>query len=254
MLLYLYGPDTYRRQKTLEQSILAKYREKHTDIALAEFDVADEGALSKLAEFTASQSLFASAKLGVIYNPNELPDELAKFLKTVVENKSVTLVVVADKKLPKAFDFLLKEPTKSWEFEKLTGTPLVSYIAKEAKERGLTPTKAVVDELVFAYGDNLWAIVGELEKMALGGAPELTAPLPNFFGLISAVKAPGPASRRLKALFYLVERHEPAMVFNMIASQVSGSLKVKMADYDIAIKSGKLEYPEALLDFVLATE
>jgi len=40
------------------------------------------------------------------------------------------------------------------------------------------------------------------------------------------------------------------MIFNILASQVGGAMKNKMADLDPAIKQGKIGYEEALLSIV----
>ena len=74
--------------------------------------------------------------------------------------------------------------------------------------------------------------------------------VPEFFPLVQMLKS-GETRSRLKALWYLLETSEPAVVFNMLASLTSGSGKIKMADYDAAIKSGKLDYEEVLLDAIL---
>ena len=46
---------------------------------------------------------------------------------------------------------------------------------------------------------------------------------------------------------------DPAMIFNISAASpyLTKEQKVKMADYDVAIKSGKLEYNEVLLSMML---
>ncbi|TSC96136.1 MAG: hypothetical protein Athens101426_490 [Parcubacteria group bacterium Athens1014_26] len=61
-------------------------------------------------------------------------------------------------------------------------------------------------------------------------------------------------AERLAALEEFLSRsQEPAMIFNMIAVSPYGSpaWKQKMADYDVAIKSGKLEYEEVLTNMTI---
>ena len=45
---------------------------------------------------------------------------------------------------------------------------------------------------------------------------------------------------------------EATYIFNSLAYIAKGKDIVRMADYDVAVKSGNLEYEEALLDFVLS--
>ena len=56
---------------------------------------------------------------------------------------------------------------------------------------------------------------------------------------------------RLSAMTKLLEREDAAKLFNVLASQVDVQDKNLMADYDVAIKSGRLEYEEVLTEFVL---
>ena len=48
----------------------------------------------------------------------------------------------------------------------------------------------------------------------------------------------------------LAEKGDGAKIFNVLAYQKKEHI-VQFADYDVAIKSGKIDYEEALLDFVL---
>ena len=64
-------------------------------------------------------------------------------------------------------------------------------------------------------------------------------------------KGLGDLRGRLTALERMFAENEPpAKVFNIIAYQLPGRLE-EMAAYDLAVKSGKMDYEEALLDLVL---
>jgi hypothetical protein len=49
----------------------------------------------------------------------------------------------------------------------------------------------------------------------------------------------------------LLENEDAAKVFNMAGGWAKGGNKIRMADYDVAVKSGKLEFADALADYVL---
>jgi len=53
----------------------------------------------------------------------------------------------------------------------------------------------------------------------------------------------------LEQLF--LQKEEPARLFNSLVYQVRGNDILRLADYDVSVKSGGLEYEEALLDFVI---
>ncbi len=56
----------------------------------------------------------------------------------------------------------------------------------------------------------------------------------------------------LEELFFA--REEPAKIFNILASRnyLSPEMLKKLADYDVAVKSGKMDYDEVLVDLALS--
>jgi hypothetical protein len=254
MILYLYGPENYRRQKTLKEKIISPYLEKYPNGVVANFDLADEAALESLKDFTKNQSLFSSVKLGMILNPEEAePKELKKILLELLEDKKTTVVVVAEKKLAKTFDFLLKDPVKFWEFDKLIGEKFLAFIKNEAQARGLNLNNNQIRDLALVYAGDSWALINELEKISLGFNLEKKEKAPEFFDLIKQMHSQAGISTKVRALFYLLENNDPALVFNMVSAFSGYGKKSLFADYDLAVKSGKLEYGEVLLDFAITT-
>ena len=76
----------------------------------------------------------------------------------------------------------------------------------------------------------------------------------NSFPLINALGYEGDLGQRLITLERLFQmREEPVKIFNILASRTYLSFEdlQKMADYDIMVKSGKMEYEEVLLDLIL---
>lgn len=254
MLMYLYGSDAYTRTAALRTKIIAPYLAKYPDASVVRFYLDEEGVFSRLQEFSGTGSLFAKVKLAVLYNSEELDEKLEKefilFLKSLLEDASTTVVVVAQKKLPKAFDFLLKEPVKTYEFEPLEGAKFAALLKHEAQAENLKVSDELIKKVSALYEGDTWAAVTELRSIAHGAGITASSTAPEFFPMMQALKSQS-ASSRLKALFYVLETIEPAAAFNTLTTLVSGGDKIKMADYDVAIKSGKLEYEEALTDFVI---
>ncbi len=252
MLLYLYGPDGYRRSQKVAE-IVAQYLKKYPDAVPQSFSLENDGDFNRLKEFATTRSLFAKAKLGILTAADEGKKELKDLLKGLIEDKETTLIISAEKKLPKDFDFLLKEGVKSSEFEPLEGAKLLSFIKSEIKEKSWTVSDDVIRRVVESEGDDLWLVMTELERLAYGGQSEGTVVAPDFFPLIMSLKGSAPIQKKLNSLYFALEKNEPAAVFNVLASQLDPAGKVRFADYDIAIKSGKLDYAEALTDFVLSS-
>ncbi len=259
MLLYLYGPDSYRRDVKLRE-LISRYEKKNGKVLREVFLFNDDldaeelkTEVARFSEFLTAQSLFPLAKVVEIGSLAETTKDLLAILKREAESEAedLLLIVSVPKKLPKPLAFLEKNPKRVYEFENLTAGELLNFLKAEAARREFVVSAEALRGLVLEYESDSWGAVRELERMALGGILETSFKTPDFFPLVQAVKSTLPLAARLKALTILLEREEPAAVFNIIASMAFSAEKEKMADYDVAIKSGKLDYPEALLDFVL---
>lgn len=261
MLILLYGPDSYHREKRLTH-ILSVYRQKHAGLSLRHFDFSDTDSnsdsdsvqrrntllLADLSVFCGASSLFESVKLGIIKNPF-LP-EFLNTAKNMASEKSTTLILVSDDAPPAPFSFLLKPPVRSESFSPLSATALIEFIKKEALARGLSLSPENISLLAEEYGQDLWGIINDLERRSLANDSSSPARHPEFFSLIHAL-ADRQIGRRLSAYCLLTfSREEPAKIFNLLAYQY-GIDRRRAAALDLDIKSGRLEYPEAILSLLL---
>lgn len=268
MIIFLYGSDSYRRQKKLKE-IIGKYEQKHLSRQYFDFDSLPAQAgkspeeFLKLKEFFSNRSIFEEVKLGILSNVFEgdfLEDNESEFiniLKANLENKDLTLIISSKKTPLKKFDFLLKEPVLFQEFNDLKGSELVFFIKKETAARDLKLTPAAINFLAdFFQGDN-WALINELEKLSLFNRKDFD--ISDLKRKITYYK-PMEFNRFFYALNNLSlvnleilfsQQEEPAKIFNFLASAAKGQAIKKFADYDAAIKSGKMDYEEALVDLVL---
>ncbi len=252
MIIYLYGEDSYRRQQKLRE-LSAKYKEKHSGLTVENFDLSAEASaeedLDRLRDFISAQSLFGGSKLGVI-SAKTATKELAAILKLAAEEKTMNLFLVSEKHLGKEFNFLLKNPVLSEEFQPLIGAQFAAFVKKEAAKRNLKCPPEILSNLIRLAGSDSWLAINELEKLVLGGKPDDSLIYPNFFTLLNRLRGSSLAGR-LSALSFLIETQDSVGIFNVLASQADAETKIKMANYDVAVKSGKLGYEEALLDLVL---
>ena len=117
MIIYLYGPDSYRRQKKLKE-IVTKYKQKHSAVTVERFDLGEESDLLQLRDFIKNQSLFDSFKLAIVSIGigGNFGNDFAEFLKSQLESEKTILLLLADKELSKEFKFLLKKPVISQNF------------------------------------------------------------------------------------------------------------------------------------------
>jgi len=267
MIIFLYGPDSYRRREKLKEYI-ERYKAKYNALSLNNFYLDQEVDWGKLKDFSKSQSLFESSRLGVVSGIGNLEGadqkELINILKENLEYKDLTLIINEGKKPTKDFNFLLKNPVIFWEFENLIGAELQKFLQQEIGKRNLNVDKEGQNLLVQVYAGDVWGLLTELDKLSFLDERIITAAvlerhvniaLPvDIFSLINQIRNSGQIGVRLSLLEELFSRsQDPAMIFNIMAvSPYSDfSWKQRMADYDSAVKSGKLEYQEVILSLVL---
>lgn len=268
MIIYLYGPDSYRRNKNLQELIRA-YRDKYRDTDLLAVDLGDTpDDWIKIRDFLNQPSMFVESKVAVVKENSAVKSkEWIEVLKSHLKS-SKTFVLISDAVEPEDnFKFLLKEPVESRYFEELKGERLVSFLRKEAVIRRLV-FSAEAWNYFYKFIDNnpdkSWRAVNELEKISLANLPQPislkdTQSLINWLPkeevyLAAREMAIGRGYKvRLSALERaLLQKEDPSRIFNSLVYQVRGSQIEKLADYDVSIKSGGLEPEQALLDFVLS--
>ncbi len=267
MLIFLYGPDSYRRQEKL-RDIISDYKKKHSSFSIENFNLDDEDAFSSLKDFMNAQSLFGDVKLGVVYGGTGLEKEFKKeyiaFLKENIKTKDPVLVIIEDKKPTKEFNFLLDKPVLSQDFESLTWIRFKNFFDSAAKERGLQFDPEGEDLILRTCSGDTWALITELDKLVLLNEKKITlgmlknhlhASLPvNIFSMIYEMRNARQIGDRLFLLEELLSRNEDSgMIFNVAAASPYGDaeFKKRVADYDAAVKSGKLEYEEVLTSLAL---
>ncbi len=263
MLITLYGPDSYRRLSKLKE-IVDAYNSKEGNLSRERFDLREKDSLDKLKGFLGSQSIFSPKKLAILDEPFESTHtkELKELLKEQVESSDTTVLINTTKKQSAPFKFLEEKPNKFEEFASLKSTELTKFIKKEAEKAGLSLSTSEISNIATAAGGaDTWRIVTELEQMVLTKRAQTASKgqetQPDYFPSINALKRGRSVGDRLSGLEKLLSarRDDPAKVFNMLAFQLGSAKEAQMyADYDVAIKAGKLEYEEVLLAIALGLE
>jgi DNA polymerase III delta subunit len=277
MIVCLYGPDSYRRLQK-KQEIIAEFRKKHSDLGLGVLDLANGADSDDLEEFLRSQSIFETKKLAVVEGlfpkrktgeneesdagdeaePEKNAKEMVRILKAYIEAPNATILLSEDKKPTKAFGFLLKPPVRAQEFAALTGPASEAFVRSEAQKLGVVLAPAAARFLAEVHAGDSWALATELAKLAGLGRPIDLKELdllgldvaPNYWALLNGVKSYD-LRARLAALEMLLGMGDPApKLFNILASQWKEKIG-QFARYDLAVKSGKFEYEEALVDAVI---
>jgi DNA polymerase III delta subunit len=271
MIYHFYGPDSYRRNEKLN-SALAEYRKKYPEADMAIFDLEEEpDNWVKAKDFLNQPSMFVDSKVLVVKGSGAAPPagggkEWIKVLKSNLES-SRTFILISDVSKPlKAFGFLNEPPAKSQLFEELNGRILEVFVKKEAEKRKINFEKNALDFFLgylSAAGERSWVAVNELNKIGLMNLPQPVslAELKKIiklgfkdevFDIARSIMWSRTWTEKLKLLERLfIQKKEPAYIFNSLAVLAKGKELIKLADYDVSVKSGNLEYEEALLDFIL---
>ena len=260
MLIFLYGADSYRRIQKLNE-IVETFRKRQSNLSHERFDVNSDEEFLKFQIFANNRSIFDPVRLATLDNflTTTRTKELKEILKTNHKNDDLIIVLNSSNK-PTGFAALLKEPTKVQDFPALKDAEINSFITHTAKVLGFAIDAPTIKALIQAFGSNTWGIVTELEKISSADSqvkPALSIhkSADNFFQLINTLKYGRSLRDRLVALEIILSdrKDEPAKVFNMLAYRLRNQEEANtLADYDVAVKSGKLEYEEVLLDYALS--
>ncbi|MBI5079079.1 hypothetical protein HZB06_00160 [Candidatus Wolfebacteria bacterium] len=270
MIILFYGPDSYRRQQKLN-AIIDEYQRKHSAFSCGYFNL-DPSANSgqeeflKLKEFASQRLLFDNKRLAIVKGEpeEEISGEFKKFLAACADSSELTVLISWDKKPLKKFEPIFKKAFLVEEFRNYSDEKAVFFAKKEAARRGIVLSDQAADFLADFFAGDSWGLISELDKLSFLNKKELDIEdlkaagdynqSPNIFGYINAVSGNWPLKRKILNLEKLfLAREEPAKIFNILAGldRLTNELIRRLADYDIMVKSGKLDYEEALLDLAL---
>ncbi len=127
-----------------------------------------------------------------------------------------------------------------------------------AKELRLKIEPLAIAKLIKSYGTNLWGIFTELQK--IGGSTDIVKAqniealgfenVSEYWPTLNALRSPN-LGARLFALETLFLQGEPAIKTFSILAGSRGSDPKTFAEYDLLIKSGKLDFDEAIINLIL---
>lgn len=179
MLHILYGPDIYRSRGKLDEMI-EKYQSsdsnRRADISMHVFD-AEEDDAGQIKQLVETGSLFSTKKLIVVKRMLSSGNGFVE-VRAVLEGVKAdadTLMIVWDGELGKEGEKRLSEigsfADKVQEFKSLAPVELKKWIDVEAERRGVKLLSGDPERLAL-LGSDLWALVNELEKMAVSSQSE----------------------------------------------------------------------------------
>lgn len=170
MILFLYGPDTYRSRQKLNE-IVGHYKETHkTGLNLRHFAGQDldfqdfKNELQTMPMFKEKKLLILSN----IFSNQEFKEEFLKNSDKLVKSDQV-VVFYEDKEIDRDDSFFkfLKKQAKTQEFLAFNTQQLRNWLKKEfAKHQTLEIEPRALDKLIEFVGNNLWQLSNEVKKLS----------------------------------------------------------------------------------------
>lgn len=254
MIILLHGPDDYRRE-VKKKKIIQEFCLKNSPTGLRYFNL-EEDAPGVVLEFMAQESLFETKKLAVlggVAGRGELAQTVAPFFQSPDLN-----VLISERELGRETLSALRPALKE-NFGYLSGKEWQNFTHKVAQKYSLRLSLAALRFLAALYEKDTWRLVTEVQKLSLLQKPVLDLPdleklnmelTPNYWATMQGLRS-GYLAPRLRSLEVLFAQNEPpSKIFNILSSFYSEKLP-QFADYDLKVKSGKLDYEEALLALAL---
>lgn len=272
MIIFLYGEDTYRSRKKLN-NLKAKYVEKYGDTNLETFE--DSFELGKIKGAITALPFLADKRLIIIKNifktknlttpsglrgaSKNILDDVVQILDYVPEE---TIAVFYEDSVPDKrtalFKKLIKE--KSEEFEKLQGYKLSKWIEDEVANKGGNISAKNAEKLASYVGDDLYQLENEIEKLiTFKNKKEIDSSdidllvksklSSNIFSLVDAV---GTRDYRKTAQYMhelLAEGENEIYILSMIERQFRNLILIK--DYEGKLDKLKIAKEVGLHPFVV---
>lgn len=259
MILLLHGPDDYRREEK-KRFITEEFLKKHPGTNREVFDFSEASSRDEFFIFAKASPLFDSAKLAIVSDIADAPVSAVKSLAAFSADTRTTVLISQRGKLAKGEYGFLLAAAKTQEFPLLEGTAWRAYASALAAGAGVVLSPGALTFLAGLYQGDSWRFATEMQKLAgrkdkaievadlarfgLEETPDIWQALMRF--------KKSSASARLAILDSAFHNSEPAAKLFNILSSVWQENTPRFAEYDLAIKTGKIDYEEALVDLAIA--
>jgi DNA polymerase-3 subunit delta len=180
MIIFLYGPDTFRSRRLLQEMKQKFIKDIDSESHSAALIDGQTATLKEIGEQINTGSLFVKKRLVVIENifkskKEKIFAELAGYLKRFT-GQDDNIIIFRDEELnskdkplrgeaKKLFDFLSQQPYVQ-ESKTLSNAQLLSFIKKEATRYQKTIDAPTASRLINLTGGDMWLIAGEIKKLA----------------------------------------------------------------------------------------
>jgi len=241
MIIFLYGQDTYRSRRKLNE-IIGYYKKIHkSGLNLKYLNLSEKGFEDFKDEFQ-SISMFAEKKLIILeetFTNQNFKENFLKNPKKFVDSGD-TILFYEITETPRSgplFKFL-KRYAKSQEFELLEGENLKNWVKKEIENHKVKIDPVALEKLTDYVGNDIWQMANEIgklvnykknKKVEAKDVELLVKPKiePEIFKTIDAI-----ASKNKKQALELIHKHlekgdSPLYLLSMINFQFRNLLTIR---------------------------
>ncbi|MFH0852243.1 MAG: DNA polymerase III subunit delta [bacterium] len=268
MIIFLYGPDSYRSSQKLKE-IIAEYKAKHkSGLNFMQLEWAPE-VPDEIKSAFSSFSMFDEKKLIVIKGASQASKtdqenliELLTGKKNVKDDSSIVVFYEAGKAEKNELATWLKKNAKMVEcFEALSGANLCNWMKKDAQNSGGEISPGAAEKLAAFVGSDLWQAHNEIDKLVSFRGGKLITDSdvdllvrskydPNIFATIDAL-----ANRNKNLAYKLIHQHleqgeNEIYILTMFVYQFRNLLQIKSL-IDTGIPSEALAKKTGLHPFVI---
>lgn len=261
MIIFLYGPDTYRSGEKLKE-IIRGYRDKHpSGLNFRQLEWGF-GILNEIKDILSTLSMFDEKKLiivrGFCLSKKEEQDNLVELLENKEVAKDVDIIIVFfEMGHPGGglFAWLKKKSKMAEDFDYLAGVRLQNWVRKKIQDLGNSISAGAVEKLIGFVGSDLWQMGSEIEKLInYKNGKQITESDvdllvksnydPNIFATIDAL-----AARNKNLAYKLMHQHlaqgeNELYILTMFIYQFRNLLQIKslveegISSTDLAKKTG----------------
>lgn len=168
MIIFLYGQDTYRLQKKLNE-IIEEYKKIHQSGLSLVFLEGKEITFQDFQKEFQQTSIFREKKLLVLkdlFENQEFANKFKKEIEKFISSEDIILIIQKGA-LPANNSFLkaLKKKAKYQEFKDLRGEQLRRWTKKEIEKQGAQINSQALEQLIEFVGNDLWRMSNEIKKL-----------------------------------------------------------------------------------------
>lgn len=239
MVIFLYGPNSYERQRQVDTMTAAYVKKTGSDLGLERID-GETATVQQLMSSLAAVPFLATSRLVIVEGAAANKTIGAKWTDILAAVPKSTVAVFVEREVDQrtaAFK-ALKTAEKVMKFEPLSPAKLPAWVKSQVAERGGSIEAAAVRELIDRAGDDQWRLGQEIGKL-VAYAPEITVAAVEelvaatiqrtIFDLVEAMTA-GRAAVALTAYQALLAQKESEIyILTMIQWQLRNLLMAKLA-------------------------